>query len=97
MRNSRGRSTAPATENPFSSGERGPAGSGRTVRSPSNKALKYSPFAATVRAHLAAGGVELIATHVDLGLAEARRLDLGPFRAVAGPRRAPASFDEAFA
>lgn len=49
-------------------------------------------FAAMVRAHLAAGGIALIATHADLGL-EAATLDLTPFRA-----RAPAAgaFDEAF-
>lgn len=38
-------------------------------------------FAAAVRAHLAAGGAALMATHIDLGLAEAGTLDLGPFRA----------------
>ena len=54
-------------------------------------------FAAAVRAHLAAGGAALMATHIDLGLAEARLLDLAPFRAVPGLRTAPASFDEAFA
>lgn len=54
-------------------------------------------FAQAIRAHLAAGGAALMATHIDLGLTEARLLDLGPFRAAAGPRHAPASFDEAFA
>lgn len=50
-------------------------------------------FAAAVRAHLAGGGLALIATHIDLGLTEARVLDVGPFRA-----RAPAldDFDGAF-
>ena len=38
-------------------------------------------FAAAMRAHLAGGGAALIATHIDLGLAEARRLDLTPYRA----------------
>jgi heme exporter protein A len=38
-------------------------------------------FAAAVRAHLAQGGTALIATHIDLGLAEAQVLDVGPFRA----------------
>ena len=38
-------------------------------------------FAGAVRAHLAAGGAALIATHIDLGLSEARILDLAPFRA----------------
>lgn len=54
-------------------------------------------FAAVVRAHLAAGGAALIATHIDLGLSEAAVLDLAPFRA-----RRPdeggltGAFDEAF-
>lgn len=54
-------------------------------------------FASVVRAHLAAGGAALMATHIDLGLAEAGVLDLSPFRA-----KAPAAggrvgaFDEAF-
>ncbi|WP_278922385.1 heme ABC exporter ATP-binding protein CcmA [Pseudophaeobacter profundi] len=37
-------------------------------------------FAAAVQAHLASGGLALIATHIDLGLA-ADVLDLGPYRA----------------
>ncbi|MBB1496948.1 heme ABC exporter ATP-binding protein CcmA [Paracoccus sp. MC1862] len=54
-------------------------------------------FAQVVRAHLAQGGAALMATHIDLGLPEARVLDLGAYRATAGaPSRAPASFDEAF-
>lgn len=54
-------------------------------------------FANAVRAHLARGGATLIATHIDLGLPEARVLDLGPHRATAQSRSAaPASFDEAF-
>lgn len=54
-------------------------------------------FGAVVRAHLAAGGSALIATHIDLGI-EADLLDLAAFRA-----RPPATggrvgaFDEAFA
>lgn len=55
-------------------------------------------FGAMLRGHLAQGGAALIATHVDLGLPEARVLDLGPFRAqppAAGAR--PAGFNEAFA
>lgn len=55
-------------------------------------------FANAVRAHLGQGGAALMATHIDLGLPEARVLDLGPYRAT-GERpaaRAPASFDEAF-
>lgn len=54
-------------------------------------------FAGAVRAHLAAQGAALIATHIDLGLPEARVLDLGAHKAAATARaRAPASFDEAF-
>lgn len=51
-------------------------------------------FAAMLRGHLAQGGAALIATHIDLGLDEARVLDLAPFRAVSPPQGA---FDEAFA
>ncbi len=40
-------------------------------------------FAGAVRAHLADGGLALMATHIDLGLAEARVLDVGPYRAKA--------------
>ncbi|MCF3973872.1 heme ABC exporter ATP-binding protein CcmA [Paracoccus salsus] len=54
-------------------------------------------FAAAVRAHLGAGGAALMATHIDLGLAEARVLDLTPYRAVEGGVADPASFNEAFA
>lgn len=50
-------------------------------------------FAGAVRAHLDAGGMALIATHIDLGL-DAETLDIGAFRAKAGTR-AGAS-DEAF-
>lgn len=55
-------------------------------------------FADAVRRHLAAGGAALMATHIDLGLPEARVLDLAAYRAAAAPAtaRAPASFDEAF-
>jgi heme exporter protein A len=38
-------------------------------------------FAGAVRGHLAAGGAALIATHIELGLTEARILDLAPYRA----------------
>ena len=50
-------------------------------------------FADAVRAHLGQGGSALIATHIDLGLAEAEVLDVGPFKA-----RLPAldDFDEGF-
>lgn len=51
-------------------------------------------FAAMLRGHLARGGMALIATHIELGLAEARVLELAPFIARAIPTGA---FDEAFA
>ncbi|SHK75298.1 heme exporter protein A [Roseovarius marisflavi] len=38
-------------------------------------------FAAAVRAHLAGGGLAVIATHIDLGLTEAEVLDVTPFKA----------------
>lgn len=52
-----------------------------------------SLFAQAVRAHLRAGGAAIMATHIDLGLAEADTLDVAPFkaRAIALDR-----FDEAF-
>lgn len=61
-------------------------------------AASVALFAGVVRAHLAGGGAALIATHIDLGLAEAEVLDLSPFRAkapAAGGRRG--DFDEVFA
>jgi heme exporter protein A len=51
-------------------------------------------FAGVVRQHLATGGAAIIATHVDLGLPEAKVLDLDPFRARVLTRD---GFDEAFA
>ena len=51
-------------------------------------------FAGVVRQHLAAGGLAVIATHVDLGLPEAQVLDLAPHRA---RLIAQDGFDEAFA
>ena len=51
-------------------------------------------FGTLLRAHLAAGGSALIATHIDLGLPEARELDLTAYRAGPGCKGA---FDEAFA
>ncbi|WP_103333352.1 heme ABC exporter ATP-binding protein CcmA [Pseudotabrizicola formosa] len=58
-------------------------------------AASVALFAGVVRAHLAGGGMVLIATHIDLGLDEAQVLDLTPFKA----RVAALSdgFDEAFA
>lgn len=53
-------------------------------------------FAGVVRAHLAAGGAALIATHIDLGLDEAEVLDLGPYRASARPKATADAFGEAF-
>lgn len=53
-------------------------------------------FAGVVRAHLAAGGAALIATHIDLGLEEAEVLDLGPYRAGARPAATADAFGEAF-
>ncbi len=50
-------------------------------------------FATAVRAHLAAGGSALIATHIDLGL-KAEELDLSAFRA--DPHLMAGSSDEAF-
>jgi heme exporter protein A len=50
-------------------------------------------FARAVRAHLAGGGAALIATHIDLGLAEAEVLDVTGYRAQAAERD---DFDEAF-
>ena len=53
-----------------------------------------SLFADAVRAHLAGGGMALIATHIDLGL-EAAVLDVTPYRVVLDAARLGAS-DEAF-
>ena len=50
-------------------------------------------FAGVIRAHLAQGGAALMATHIDLGLAEARVLDLAPYKATA---QRLDDFDEAF-
>jgi len=50
-------------------------------------------FASAVRAHLAQGGMALLATHIDLGLAEAQVLDVAPFRA---RPPSPDGFDGAF-
>ena len=43
-------------------------------------ATAVAMFAASVRAHLAKGGIAVIATHIDLGL-DAETLDLTPFKA----------------
>lgn len=63
-------------------------------------AVSVGLFAASVRAHLSAGGAALMATHIDLGLDEAQVLDLTPFRAKPGSAGTPsrtAGFNEAFA
>lgn len=51
-------------------------------------------FAGVVRRHLAGGGAAIVASHVDLGLPEARILDLDPHRVRILARD---GFDEAFA
>lgn len=51
-------------------------------------------FVEAVRRHLGSGGLALIATHIDLGLAKAETLDVTPFRAV--PDQRIGSSDEAF-
>jgi heme exporter protein A len=51
-------------------------------------------FAGVVARHLAAGGMALIASHVDLGLTGAKTLDLAPFRALVPVAETP---DDPFA
>lgn len=46
-------------------------------------AASVALFAGVVARHLVAGGMALIASHVDLGLSGAETLDLAPFRALA--------------
>ncbi|MDO5647808.1 heme ABC exporter ATP-binding protein CcmA [Paracoccus sp. (in: a-proteobacteria)] len=60
-------------------------------------AASVARFGDVIRAHLASGGAALMATHIDLGLAEARVLDLTPYRAAPGRAARPAGFNEAFA
>lgn len=50
-------------------------------------------FADAVRGHLGAGGMALLATHIDLGI-EAQMLDVGPLRAVSNALHGAS--DEAF-
>ena len=52
-------------------------------------------FGEVMRAHLAGGGMALMATHIDLGLPEAEVLDLRPFKARL-PEPGSGGFDEAF-
>lgn len=54
-------------------------------------------FVDMIRLHLSGGGAALMATHIDLGLDEARVMDLTPFRARPGRMERPAGFNEAFA
>lgn len=54
-------------------------------------------FGAVVRAHLGSGGMALLATHIDLGLPEARVLELAPFKAKTPQVSSGGGFDEAFA
>jgi len=51
-------------------------------------------FAKAVQAHLATGGMALLATHIDLGLTQAQVLDVTPFRAA--PDDLHGASDEAF-
>ncbi|MCR9108012.1 heme ABC exporter ATP-binding protein CcmA [Marivita sp. XM-24bin2] len=55
-------------------------------------AASVALFAEAVRTHLQQGGSALMATHIDLGLEEARVLDLTPFKAAPRARQ----MDEAF-
>lgn len=59
-------------------------------------AASVALFGAVARAHLAAGGMALLATHIDLGLPEAQVLDLTPFRANPDAPPQGRSFDEVF-
>ncbi|MCC5985173.1 MAG: heme ABC exporter ATP-binding protein CcmA [Rhodobacteraceae bacterium] len=59
-------------------------------------AASVALFADVVRGHLAAGGMALIATHIDLGLPEAQVLDLTPFKARRPAPGQGGGFDEAF-
>ncbi|QBX35251.1 heme ABC exporter ATP-binding protein CcmA [Paracoccus liaowanqingii] len=62
-------------------------------------AASVARFAQVLVAHLGQGGAALIATHIDLGLPQARVLDLTPFRARPGsaPATRASGFNEAFA
>ena len=61
-------------------------------------AASVARFARMLADHMAQGGAALIATHIDLGLPQARILDLTPHRARPGARAArPSGFNEAFA
>ncbi len=62
-------------------------------------AASVAQFADAVRAHLARGGIAVIATHIDLALPEARLLDVSLFRArpEAPGQGAPMARDAGFA
>lgn len=57
-------------------------------------AASVALFGTVLRGHLAQGGAAVIASHIDLGLPEARALDLTPFKAAVSRGGA---FDGAFA
>ena len=59
-------------------------------------AASVALFADVVRGHLASGGMAILATHIDLGLPEARVLDLTPFKAISPLVASGNGFDEAF-
>ena len=59
-------------------------------------AASVALFANVVRGHLAAGGMAILATHIDLGLPEARVLDLTPYKAKSPLVASGNGFDEAF-
>jgi heme exporter protein A len=59
-------------------------------------AASVALFGGVLRGHLAAGGMALIATHIDLGLGEAEVLDLSRFRAQRPTVAMAGGFDEAF-
>ncbi|MBV7378468.1 heme ABC exporter ATP-binding protein CcmA [Maritimibacter dapengensis] len=58
-------------------------------------AASVALFADAVRAHVAAGGAALIATHIDLGL-DAAIFDVTPFKADPDATAGDGAFDEAF-
>ncbi|MFT3689725.1 heme ABC exporter ATP-binding protein CcmA [Paenirhodobacter sp.] len=60
-------------------------------------AASVALFGEAVRAHLAGGGAAVIATHIDLGLPEARVLDLTPYKARPPKGALAGGFDEVFA
>ncbi|WP_435259196.1 heme ABC exporter ATP-binding protein CcmA [Thioclava sp. FR2] len=59
-------------------------------------AASVALFADVVRSHLSAGGMAILATHIELGLPEARVLDLTPFKAKTPLLATGNGFDEAF-